>query len=214
MTQHFKPFDLEAFMAGAPHATRGGVPVQYVYLAPEAVFPSVKGDLRLLAYDVETKSVLIYTADGQYFAGGHASHSDLVQVPFCIHDGTPLFYGDKLWSPSWGDVVVENLTDNLVYWDGYAIDLSELQWEKPAPTRRVEAFDMPRPITIQPCTGDVYWAFCHGAYFSARSRTWDDTPADYALFSAGMIYPDKETALAAGRAVLTAITFNVSKKED
>lgn len=214
MTQHCKPFDLEAFRAGAPHATRGGERVQYVYYATEDDFPNVSGNLRLLVYDVETKSVRIHTHEGQYFAGGHKSHSDLVQVPFCTHDGTPLFYGDKLWSPSWGDVVVRELVGHCVYFEGYMVPLKDLQWEKPAPTRRVEAFDMPTPVTTQPCCGTTYWTFyMEGTSVSACSRIWEDRGTDYNLFYTGVIYPDKETALAAGRAVLTAITFNVSKKD-
>ena len=217
MTQHCKPFDLEAFRDGAPHATVSGELVRFVALVSKEDFPVVAGDMRLVVFNVNDEIVYTYSEEGAFVVGSRGGSADLVQVPFCIHDGTPLFYGDKLWSPSWGDVVVKYVVDHCVYCDGHRVPthILNLQWEQPVPTRRVEAFDMPRPITIQPCTGTVYWTFClHGPYVSVGQRTWDDTDVDYDRLHAGVIYPDKTTALAAGQAVLKAITAHVSKKEN
>ena len=215
MTQHCKPFDLEAFRAGAPHATVSGELVRFVTLVSKEDFPVVAGDMRLVVFNVNDEIVYTYSEEGAFVVGSRGGSADLVQVPFCIHDGTPLFYGDKLWSPSWGDVVVKYVVDHCVYCEGHMVPIKDLQWEKPAPTRRVEAFDMPSPITIQPCEGAPYWTFyMEGTYVNACSRTWNDTNTDYALLCAGVIFPDKTTALAAGQAVLNAIVANVSKKED
>lgn len=207
MTQHCKPFDLEAFMAGAPHATVSGELVRFVALVSKEDFPVVAGDMRLVVFNVNEEIVYTYSEEGAFVVGSRGGSADLVQVPFCIHDGTPLFYGDKLWSPSWGDVVVKYVVDHCVYCDGHMIPIKDLQWEKPAPTRRVEAFDMPTPVTTQPCCGTAYWIFhLIGVEVDAYYRKWDDTDRDYALFHAGLIYPDKASAIAAGSAVLLAIT--------
>lgn len=217
MTQHFKPFDLEAFMAGAPHATVSGELVRFVALVSKEDFPNVSGDLRLVVFNINDEIVYTYSEEGAFVVGSRGGSADLVQVPFCIHDGTPLFYGDKLWSPSWGEVVVKSVVGRSVYCGGYMVPahILTLRWEGPAPTRRVEAFDMPRPITIQPCCGTTYWTFyMEGTSVSACSRIWDDRDTGYNLFYTGVIYPDKTTALAAGQAVLKAIVANVSKKED
>ena len=215
MTQHFKPFDLEAFMAGAPHATVSGELVRFVTLVSKEDFPVVAGDMRLVVFNVNDEIVYTYSEEGAFVVGSRWGSADLVQVPFCIHDGTPLFYGDKLWSPSWGDVVVKELVGHCVYCGGYMIPIKDLQWEQPAPTRRVEAFDMPRPITIQPCDGEEYWTFrLQGTAVNAWRKIWENRQEDYDLLHTGVIYPDKTTALAAGQAVLKAIVANVSKKED
>ena len=206
--EHTKPFDLEAFRAGAPHATRGGERVQYVYYATEDDFPNVSGDLRLVVFNIDERIVYTYTSEGGFVAGSRSGSADMVQVPLCRHAGTPLFYGDKLWSPRWGDVVVKKLVGfNCVDVDGHSVPLNELQWEKPAPKIRVEAFDMPAPLTTKPCCGTTYWTFyMEGTYVSVCPRTWDDRNTDYTLFYAGVIYPDKESAVTAGSAVLLAIT--------